>query len=89
MRYLHVELWSEVLFQEIVFNKVATKNKIREKPFLFFPENKWRNIFLTKFEGRRIHIDVVKSGCPRRSYKVLKGLIFPFPFIRLLERSYF
>ena len=29
------------------------------------------------------------TGCPRRSYKVLKGLIFVFPFIRLLERSYF
>ena len=31
----------------------------------------------------------IYTGRPRRSYKVLKGLIFVFPFIRLLERSYF
>ena len=29
------------------------------------------------------------TGCPRRSYEVLKCLIFVFQFIRLLERSYF
>ena len=29
------------------------------------------------------------TGCPSRSYKVLKGLILVFPFIRLLERSYY
>ena len=29
------------------------------------------------------------TGCPHRSYKVLKGLIFVFPLIKLSERSYF
>ena len=34
-------------------------------------------------------VQIMLSECPRRSYKVLKCLIFSFPFIRLLERSYF
>ena len=42
----------------------------------------------SKIRGKKRKFLYFIAGCPRRSYKVVKGLIFVFPFIRVLERSY-